>query len=559
MDLFEDNLSALAERSPCVARRVAALGDEAGEFTLACAADGSAIVERRGVPLDSRRAPVEAARRQAQTVAAGSVVVAGLGAGYLVEALLAAGRRVTAIIEGSPEALAAAMRARDLRAVLSRVPVLLEEARDPVTLICLKAKGAVLVPQAGTVAGDPVLQALVRVWPDVMAPTRAPRVLVVGPIAGGSLETARSTALAVEEVGAECRFVDFSAFAGGWHALTGMGLHTQQAGHLQNRYAEMLGEVVIEQAAAWRPDLVLALAQAPLSVPHLHQLRRSGVATAFWFVENSRVLTYWREVAPAYDVFFAIQPAFLEALREAGSPKAVYVPTACDASRHVPVALTPEEESRFGAPVSFAGAPYLNRRYVLPAVSNLGLRVWGEGWEKTELSAQAAEGGRRFDLAEMVRIFAASKVNLNIHSATHVNALDPDADYVNPRTFELAACGAFQLVDDRQPLRDLFTEAEVVAFRSVAEMRDQVRYYLERPEERAAVAARARLRALAEHTFQHRVRVMLREAVPAPMAAAALLGVRRETLDEALARFAGEPRVTREEAMLLVLKEARRT
>ena len=48
---------------------------------------------------------------------------------------------------------------------------------------------------------------------------RSPRVLVVGPIYGGSLETARSTARASETLGAETRLLDFDAFGAGWHAL----------------------------------------------------------------------------------------------------------------------------------------------------------------------------------------------------------------------------------------------------------------------------------------------------------------------------------------------------
>ena len=67
---------------------------------------------------------------------------------------------------------------------------------------------------------------------------------------------------------------------------------------------------------------------------------------------------------------------------------------------------------------------------------------------------------------------------------------------MNPRTFELASSNAFQLVDARGPLRALFEHDEVVSFRDIAELRSLVTHYLAHDDERLAIAARARARAL---------------------------------------------------------------
>jgi spore maturation protein CgeB len=347
---------------------------------------------------------------------------------------------------------------------------------------------------------------------------RPPRVLVVGPIYGGSLETARSTARASEKLGAETRLLDFDAFGAGWHALSAMGMAAAHKTRLRVDYAKVLGEAVVACAFEFQPDLVIALAQAPINAAVTDRLRAAGIRTAFWFVENHRVLPYWKQVAKDYDAFFAMQDEpFLSMLREAGARKAVYLPTAADPDRHVPVVLTEAEQRRFGADVSFAGAPYLNRQRMLLGLIDLAPKVWGEGWATTEVAKLAAERGARFDLFEMIRIFAATRINLNIHSANHVAGLDPDPDYVNPRTFELAACGAFQLVDARTPLATMFGENELVTFRSVNELRDQIAYYLAHPDERAAITGRARARVLAEHTFAHRVRRIFEEMLPAEL------------------------------------------
>lgn len=349
-------------------------------------------------------------------------------------------------------------------------------------------------------------------------PARPPRVLVVGPMYGGSLETARSTARASEAAGADTRLLDFGAFGAGWDAFTRFSLAAANTTKLRVEYAKLLGETVIAAASEWRPDLVIALAQAPLNASVCARLRGAGIKVAFWFVENFRVLPYWKHVAKDYDVVFAMQDEpFLTMLRDAGAPKAVYLPTACDPDRHAPVSLTDDERRRFGADISFAGAPYLNRQRMLLGLIDLNPKIWGEGWAGTEVERLAAERGARFNLDEMIRIFSASKINLNIHSANHVDGLDPDPDYVNPRTFELASCGAFQLVDARHQLPSMFKDDELVTFRSTAELRSLIAHYLAHPEARAAIAARGRARVIADHTFVHRVRRIFAETLPAEL------------------------------------------
>ena len=158
----------------------------------------------------------------------------------------------------------------------------------------------------------------------------------------------------------------------------------------------------------------------------------------------------------------------------------------------------------------------------------------------------------------MVSIFSATAVNLNVHSADHVTGLDPTPDYVNPRTFELAACGAFQLVDRRTPLADVFEDDEVVAFGSVAELRSLSEHYLRHPEEREAIAARACARAVAAHTYEHRVAAICAEALPAHLQPRRA-EVASRSLNDAIAEASGAPMLGRDEALLRMLADVRDT
>jgi spore maturation protein CgeB len=120
------------------------------------------------------------------------------------------------------------------------------------------------------------------------------------------------------------------------------------------------------------------------------------------------------------------------------------------------------------------------------------------------------ENGRRVTTEETAKIYCATKINLNVHSSPHHEDVNPHGDFVNPRTFEIAACGAFQLVDHRAELAELFAPGdELAVFQSGQDILRLVKYYLTHEEERNVMAERGRQRVLSEHTYVHRMRAAL--------------------------------------------------
>lgn len=85
----------------------------------------------------------------------------------------------------------------------------------------------------------------------------------------------------------------------------------------------------------------------------------------------------------------------------------------------------------------------------------------------------------------------------------------PEGDFVNPRTFEIVSCGAFQLADKRTLLGELFEDGEMELFGDLAELREKIDHYLARPEERNRFAQLGRARVLREHTYIRRMEELL--------------------------------------------------
>jgi spore maturation protein CgeB len=104
---------------------------------------------------------------------------------------------------------------------------------------------------------------------------------------------------------------------------------------------------------------------------------------------------------------------------------------------------------------------------------------------------------------ELPQVYGGTAINFNATSLQMKAA-------VNQRVFDAPAAGGFVLTDFREQLAELFEVGEEVAcFGEPGEIGDLVRFYLQHPEVRETMTAKARSRVLAEHTYRHRVAAML--------------------------------------------------
>jgi len=441
-----------------------------------------------------------------------NIWVFGLGYGHHLPWLLSREAEII-IYEPSPEIFKSAVDNADMTAILDKCRIVIgnEMAAE---IERASFNGARLF------AHRPYLRFFEPEWNMLSSAVTArafivekkPLIMVIGPIYGGSEPTFRFTADAFRKMGADTVAFDASKFAQGYWELEKATPDEHERTRLKESYGRMLGEAACAMARHHKPDLILAMAQAPLGVEALEQLKELGVPLAFWFVEDFRTMKYWGQAAPYYDYFFTIQRGlFFDKLKAAGAKNVAYLPQAAAPDSHRPVELTPEEKKHYGSDISFMGAGYHNRQIFFKGLLDYDFKIWGTEWNLgTELGKRVANRNERLKPEEYVKIFSASKINLNLHSSTLMEGIDPEGDFVNPRVFELAACGAFSLVDNRKELGALFKiGTEVVTYSSLSDLQDKINFYLANPEARQKVAEAARVRALTHHTFERRMESLL--------------------------------------------------
>jgi len=439
------------------------------------------------------------------------ILIAGFGSGYHVEALAELSGTGISVIEPEPAVLLQALSTRDLRDVLSRINNL--HAGEVTQASFIGGCTALDIrPQTEAVRSNACSKIKSVFYGKRGVLSLNPTIAVLGPIQGGTLPIMHYTARALSGLKQRVKTWDVSSFAEAYSAFEKFIPNKLKRAPVEKSYVEMISEMLLTAEKEKPIDILICMAQAPISPEALTELRERGTTTVLWFQEDYLRFTYWKQMASYYDFVFTIQDGkCLSEIKAAGAKHVYPLAVACDPEVHAPQQLSPAEKERWGSPVSFVGAGYYNRQQTFASLANLPLKIWGTEWPTcSPFDRLVQENGRRLTPAEYIKIFNASDININLHSSREKDGVDPAGDFLNPRTFELASAGAFQLVDARSHLARAFEPGkEIAVFRDTEELKTKIEYYLQHPEERKAIAMAGQQRVWREHTYQHRLNEML--------------------------------------------------
>ncbi len=249
-----------------------------------------------------------------------------------------------------------------------------------------------------------------------------------------------------------------------------------------------------------RADLVLVFKGAALPAEAIDSIRtRTRARWVNWFPDSPHLLELSLSIGRAYDRCFIFDTSMVERHRALGR-SAEYLAEGCEPEYHRPL-----RDPRWPAStIAFVGSHETERARALAALEDLGVSVWGPGWPQGPLYGD-----------DFVKAFSNARIALNVHQFFGEPAeRGRYGTGANRRVFELAAIGTVQLCDAKADVpRHFVPDQEIVLFDSVAELRRRAEGLLADPTGRTAIAERARARALAEHTWRHRLERLLTESL----------------------------------------------
>lgn len=271
-----------------------------------------------------------------------------------------------------------------------------------------------------------------------------------------------------------------------------LSLSTRASSRAERRLAKRIRD--------YDPSLVVTV-DAHLWPETVSALKNSGAKVALWFLDA--LVNFGRQVmflAP-YDGIFLKDPYMVRYCRQILDLPAHLLPEGCDPDVHRPLEPAPQE---LISDIAMIGNIHPSRVRLLEQISDFDIKIWGRVWPRWLHSSLKAKYTGRFLVGdEKAMAMRCSKIVLN-------NLHYGEIESGNCRMFEAAGCGAFQLAEWRPGLDSLFKEGEeIVYYRSIAELRDLISYWLERDAERRKIGDAAHRRAHRDHTIANRLEELL--------------------------------------------------
>ena len=202
-----------------------------------------------------------------------------------------------------------------------------------------------------------------------------------------------------------------------------------------------------------------------------------------------------------YDFIFVFDTFYIEEIRRRGGKNVRYLPLATNPSRYKDILVSDQDKVNYGYDVCFIGLPFPNRVEMFESLRDYNLGVFGDHWTKYFMlkGKKTPSYYRGLASGETVnKIYLSSKIVLNIHHPHSIEGL-------NTRTFDIPACGAFEMVDYKKNVEKHFKiDKEIVTFENINELKSKIDFYLKNDDFRKTISECGQQRVLSEHTWVHR-------------------------------------------------------
>lgn len=266
----------------------------------------------------------------------------------------------------------------------------------------------------------------------------------------------------------------------------------------------------------FKPQLILVIKGDRISLELIHEIKETfKIPVGNYWIDDPHSIDVSRKISPSYDYFFTNDPDSVQTHKKSGCSHVGFLSFGCVPDLHKKVQLSQEEYKKYGCDICFAGTVSEGRIKTLEALSDFNMKVWSprivyslkEDYQikKSKILDSSPLYSRFTDHAvwgkELVKVYNASKIVLNIHSPQPVPIM---------RDFEAPGCGAFFLTDYAKSLESMFKPGEeIVCYENIEDLRNKVKFFLSHSQERERIAENAQKRAHRDHSYARRMEELI--------------------------------------------------
>ncbi len=213
---------------------------------------------------------------------------------------------------------------------------------------------------------------------------------------------------------------------------------------------DLLNQSLIVQCLEHDTTHLFVPALCPITLFTLNLLKKSGIITIHWFIEDYKRAPYWKETIAGYTWFLAVQKGPLQEICEKNGCRFAYLPTA--ASEKSIASGQQHDQHEPIAEIAIVGLPTSYRVDLLEYLlsQNITLAIAGEGWDAYQgplLDSVITD--KWIDTQQATQIMRSAPIALNLSFS------EPGDDYsdfqISPRVYDILAMGSV-LVTEELPL-----------------------------------------------------------------------------------------------------------
>ena len=252
---------------------------------------------------------------------------------------------------------------------------------------------------------------------------------------------------------------------------------------------------ILKLARSFKPDVVLALTRG-LHPELLHELGKICPGRrVLWWGDSPANSQRWGMLDSGWDVVFCKDAVAVAKLKLIGR-NAHLLHEAMNPLWHKPIAVQSNDS------IAVAGNSYAFRQAICLRLMQHGATVALYGSKPpvwADPAYRKAHTGRYVVRQEKSRVFGEALACLNTFQLAEGNSL-------NCRAFEIAGAAGLQLIEYRPAIEQCFEPGkELLAFSGFEELLDHIERAKRFPREMQAIRDAAAKRAVAEHTYRHRL------------------------------------------------------
>jgi spore maturation protein CgeB len=252
---------------------------------------------------------------------------------------------------------------------------------------------------------------------------------------------------------------------------------------------------LLKSVRGYRPDVFLSLTQRIHPEILMEIGKWCGGRRVLWWGDPPANSQKWGILDPGWDLVFLKDRTAVGKLRLAGR-NASLLHEAMNPEWHKPAA------SQSNGDIVVAGNYYAYRQAVVLRLmgDGVGVQLYGPPpprWADPRIVSRHT--GKYIVREEKSRIFGEGMACLNTFSLN-------EGDSLNCRAFEIAGAAGLQLIESRPAIWDCFDPGkELLVFSTYEELASLIDRARRCPEEMKAIRIAGAKRALAEHTYRHRM------------------------------------------------------